>query len=51
LLTLGIPGTSRLALLMSGLIIHGVSRPHDLPDPGRADDGIFTALALANIVM
>ena len=52
MLTLGIPGSGTAALLMSGLIIHGVQPgPMIFRTQGVLMYGIFTALALANIVM
>ena len=52
MLTLGIPGSSTAAMLMSGLIIHGVSPgPLIFRNNGSLMYGIFTAMLVANVVM
>ncbi len=52
MLTLGIPGSGTAALLMSGLIIHGIQPgPMIFKTNGTLMYGIFTTFALANIFM
>lgn len=52
MLVLGIPGSSTAAMLMSGLIIHGVSPgPLILRTNGALMYGIFAAMLVANVAM
>jgi len=52
MLTLGIPGSSTAAMLMSGLIIHGVTPgPLIFRTNGSLMFGIFTAMLVANVAM
>lgn len=52
MLVLGIPGSSTAAMLMSGLIIHGVSTgPLIFKTNGTLVYGIFAAMLVANVAM
>lgn len=52
MLTLGIPGSTTAAMLMGGLMIHGISPgPLIFQKNGALMYGIFAALIVANIVM
>lgn len=52
MLTLGIPGSTTAAMLMGGLMIHGISPgPLIFQKNGELMYGIFAALVVANVVM